>query len=67
MGTSETQYAREVSIIDPKAKTFTLVSQNLSLCNIMKCNEEISYTVSPENPEKYVHISTFVCISELII
>ncbi|CAO0803600.1 PRELI-like family-domain-containing protein [Mucor lusitanicus] len=52
MGADETQYVREISTIDPKAKTFTLTSQNLSLCNIMKCNEEISYTVSPENPEK---------------
>ncbi|KAI9340348.1 PRELI-like family-domain-containing protein [Pilaira anomala] len=52
MGADETQYVREVSTIDPKQKTFTLTSQNLSLCNIMKCNEEISYIVSPENPEK---------------
>lgn len=52
MGADETQYVREVSTIDPKAKTFTMTSQNLSLSNIMKCNEEISYTVSPENPEK---------------
>lgn len=52
MGADETQYVREVSTIDPKAKTFTLTSQNLSLCNIMKCNEEITYTVSPENPEQ---------------
>ncbi|KAI9480872.1 MAG: PRELI-like family-domain-containing protein [Benjaminiella poitrasii] len=52
MGTKETQFVREVSTIDPKAKTFTLTSQNLSLRNIMKCYEEISYTVSPENSEK---------------
>lgn len=52
MGAGETQYVREVSVIDPKAKTYTMTSQNISLCNIMKCNEEITYTVSPENPEK---------------
>ncbi|KAG1591751.1 hypothetical protein G6F48_003094 [Rhizopus delemar] len=52
MGAEETQYVREVSTIDPKAKTFTLTSENLSLCNIMKCNEEISYTVSPEDSGK---------------
>lgn len=52
MGADETQYVREVSTIDPNKKTFTLTTQNISLCNIMKCNEEITYTVSPENPHK---------------
>lgn len=52
MGAEETQYVREVSVIDPKAQTYTMNSQNISLCNIMKCNEEITYTVSPENSEK---------------
>ncbi|KAI8378991.1 PRELI-like family-domain-containing protein [Blakeslea trispora] len=52
MGADETQYVREISVIDPNKKTFHLTSQNLSLCNIMKCNEEITYTVSPEHPEK---------------
>ncbi|KAI8992682.1 PRELI-like family-domain-containing protein [Pilobolus umbonatus] len=52
MGADETQYVREVSTIDPKKKTFTLRSDNLSLCNIMKCEEEISYTVSPDHPQK---------------
>ncbi|CAO3696145.1 hypothetical protein G6F56_003454 [Rhizopus delemar] len=52
MGAGETQYVRELSQINPKTKTFTLTSENLSLCNIMKCNEEISYIVSPEDPQK---------------
>lgn len=52
MGSGETQYVREVSVIDPKAKTYKMTSQNISLCDIIKCNEEITYTVSPENSEK---------------
>ncbi|ORE11858.1 hypothetical protein BCV72DRAFT_196835 [Rhizopus microsporus var. microsporus] len=52
MGADETQYVREVSTIDPNSKTFTLLSENLSLNNIMKVNEEITYTVAPEDPGK---------------
>ncbi|KAI8977510.1 PRELI-like family-domain-containing protein [Mycotypha africana] len=52
VGAEETQYVREVSTIDPKAKTFKMTSQNLSLCNLLKCNEEITYTVSPEHAGK---------------
>ena len=52
MGADETQYVREVSTIDPNSKTFTLSSENLSLSNIMKVNEEITYTVAPQDPGK---------------
>ncbi|KAI8879890.1 MSF1-domain-containing protein [Backusella circina FSU 941] len=52
LGTGETQFVREVSTIDPKKKSFVLVSENLSLCNFMKCEEEISYTALPGYPEK---------------
>ncbi|KAI8583494.1 hypothetical protein K450DRAFT_221471 [Umbelopsis ramanniana AG] len=52
IGASSTQYVREVAIIDPKTKTMTLSSKNLTLSNILSCEESITYTQHPTIPEK---------------
>ncbi|CAO3691859.1 unnamed protein product [Umbelopsis ramanniana] len=52
IGASSTQYVREVAIIDPRTKTMTLDSKNLTLSNILSCEESITYTQHPTSPEK---------------
>ncbi|CAO3673600.1 unnamed protein product [Umbelopsis vinacea] len=52
IGASTTQYVREVAIIDPKAKTMTMDSKNLTLSNILSCEESITYIEHPSCPEK---------------
>ncbi|GAB5590342.1 Phospholipid metabolism protein [Umbelopsis nana] len=52
IGASTTQYVREVAIIDPKSKTLTLDSKNLTLSNILSCEESITYSEHPSYSEK---------------
>ncbi|ORZ24319.1 PRELI-like family-domain-containing protein [Absidia repens] len=52
LGTETTQYVREISIIDPKAKTVTMRSINLTMANLLKVEETIVYQVHPEDKEK---------------
>ncbi|KAI8642554.1 PRELI-like family-domain-containing protein [Parasitella parasitica] len=52
LGSSSTQYVREISIIDPKKKTLTMRSINLTLCNLLSCEETIVYKEHPEDQHK---------------
>lgn len=52
LGSSSTQYVREISIIDPKKKTLTMRSINLTLCNLLSCEETIVYQEHPEDQQK---------------
>ncbi|KAI9250528.1 PRELI-like family-domain-containing protein [Phascolomyces articulosus] len=51
-GDSNAQYVREISIIDPKKKTLTMRSQNLTMSNLLSVEEEIEYSVHPEDSNK---------------
>ncbi|KAI9488908.1 PRELI-like family-domain-containing protein [Zychaea mexicana] len=46
------QYVREISIIDPKKKTMTMRSQNLTMSNLLSVEEEIVYCEHPEDHTK---------------
>ncbi|GAB5588541.1 Phospholipid metabolism protein [Umbelopsis nana] len=52
MGTGYTQYVREISFIDPKQKTLTMDSINLTLSNYMSVAESIKYEEHPTEPAK---------------
>jgi hypothetical protein len=52
MGTGYTQYVREISRIDPKQKTMTMDSINLTLSNYMSVAESITYEEHPTEPSK---------------
>ncbi|KAI9482849.1 MAG: PRELI-like family protein [Benjaminiella poitrasii] len=52
LGSSSTQYVREISVIDPNKKTFTMRSINLTLCHLLTCNETIIYQEHPEDKTK---------------
>ncbi|CAO3661821.1 unnamed protein product [Umbelopsis ramanniana] len=52
MGTGYTQYVREISRIDPKSKTLTMDSINLTLSSYMSVAESIKYTEHPSEPGK---------------
>jgi hypothetical protein len=52
MGTGYTQYVREISRIDPKSKTLTMDSINLTLSSYMSVAESIKYTEHPTEPGK---------------
>ncbi|KAI7861038.1 PRELI-like family-domain-containing protein [Circinella umbellata] len=49
---AHSQYVREISIIDPKKKTLTMRSQNLTMSNILSVEEEIEYREHPEDPSR---------------
>ncbi|KAI9314601.1 protein MSF1 [Dichotomocladium elegans] len=46
------QYVREISIIDPKEKTLTMTSQNLTMSNLLSVNEKIIYKEHPLDKAK---------------
>ncbi|CDS05727.1 YDR185Cp-like protein [Lichtheimia hyalospora FSU 10163] len=46
------QYVREISIIDPKEKTLTMTSQNLTMSNLLSVNETIVYREHPHDKQK---------------
>ncbi|KAI8086574.1 PRELI-like family-domain-containing protein [Halteromyces radiatus] len=52
LGTGTTQYVREISIIDPKAKTLTMRSINLTMANLLKVEETIVYREHPDDQQK---------------
>ncbi|KAI8888913.1 MSF1-domain-containing protein [Backusella circina FSU 941] len=49
LGTGSTQYVREISIIDSKKKTLTMHSINLTMSNLLSCNETIVYSEHPQD------------------
>ncbi|CAL1536521.1 unnamed protein product [Lymnaea stagnalis] len=52
IGIQEVCYASEHSIVDPKSKTFTLKTRNVTLANIITINEELVYIQHPSDPSK---------------
>ena len=51
-------YVREVSEVDPKAKTVVLKSVNLTCANLLRVNETCSYTPSSTSSNQTVFKST---------
>ncbi|KAI1314948.1 hypothetical protein EDD11_001533 [Mortierella claussenii] len=49
LGGSTVSYVRETSELDPKTKKLTMKTQNLSMCNVLKINETVTYTVHPQD------------------
>ncbi|KAI8980919.1 PRELI-like family-domain-containing protein [Pilobolus umbonatus] len=49
LGAGSTQYVREVSIIDPKKKTLTMHSINLTMSNLLSVKETIKFNEHPED------------------
>ncbi|KAF8474965.1 PRELI-like family-domain-containing protein [Kalaharituber pfeilii] len=47
---TEESYVREVSYVDPKNKSVTMKSTNLTLNNLLSVQETVTYTPAPENP-----------------
>ncbi|KAI8369931.1 MSF1-domain-containing protein [Blakeslea trispora] len=52
LGGGSRQYVRETSVIDPKEKTLTMHSVNLTLSNILSVEETIVYKEHPEDSSK---------------
>ncbi|KAF9918880.1 hypothetical protein BX616_004617 [Lobosporangium transversale] len=49
LGGSTVSYVRETSELDPKTKKLTMKTQNLTMCNVLKINETVTYTVHPQD------------------
>ena len=52
VGGSNVSYVRKVSEVDPKAKTLTLRSVNMSMCNLLSVYEVCTYRPNVENDIK---------------
>ncbi|KAI9499228.1 PRELI-like family-domain-containing protein [Zychaea mexicana] len=52
LGSDTTHYVREVSTIDPRTKTLTMCSVNLTMSNLLTVEETIRYQEHPEDPLK---------------
>lgn len=52
IGIQEVCYASEHSIVDPKSKTFSLNSRNVTLANVLRVDEKLVYTQHPKDPTK---------------
>ncbi|KAI9259916.1 PRELI-like family-domain-containing protein [Sporodiniella umbellata] len=52
LGANTTQYVREVSTIDPKTKTLTMYSVNLTMANLLQVQETIVYQEHPTDKTK---------------
>ncbi|CAO3624075.1 unnamed protein product [Cunninghamella blakesleeana] len=52
LGSGTTQYVREISMIDPKKKTLTMRSINLTMANLLKVEETIVYQEHPQEKNK---------------
>lgn len=50
VGGSNVSYVREVSEVDPKTKTLTLRSVNLTMNNLLSVYETVTYKPDPANP-----------------
>lgn len=51
VGGSDVSFVREVSEVDPKAKTLTLRSVNLTMNSLLSVYETVVYSPNPEDPE----------------
>uniref|UniRef100_A0A0B6Y0H0 PRELI/MSF1 domain-containing protein n=1 Tax=Arion vulgaris TaxID=1028688 RepID=A0A0B6Y0H0_9EUPU len=52
IGIQELCYASEHSSVDPKSKTFTLRTRNVTLSNIVTVDEQLTYYQHPTDPTK---------------
>ncbi|KAK0045208.1 protein slowmo 2 [Biomphalaria pfeifferi] len=52
IGIHETCFASEHSTVDPRTKTFTLKSRNVTLANVLRVDEHLVYTQHPTDPTK---------------
>ncbi|KAI9315612.1 PRELI-like family-domain-containing protein [Dichotomocladium elegans] len=52
MGSGTTHYVREISTIDPRTKTLTMKSINLTMSNILRVEETIRYEEHPLDEQK---------------
>ncbi|KAI9020939.1 PRELI-like family-domain-containing protein [Phycomyces nitens] len=52
LGADTTQYVHETSTIDPKTKTLSMKSRNLTLSNLLTIEETIEYTEHPEDSQQ---------------
>ncbi|KAG0259342.1 hypothetical protein DFQ27_004113 [Actinomortierella ambigua] len=44
LGGSTTSYVRETSELDPKTQKLTMKTENLTMCNVLRINETVTYT-----------------------
>ncbi|KAI8099263.1 PRELI-like family-domain-containing protein [Halteromyces radiatus] len=49
LGGDTTQYVREISVIDPRKKTLSMESVNLTMSNFLSVHESIEYKQHPED------------------
>ncbi|KAG0048246.1 hypothetical protein BGZ83_006775 [Gryganskiella cystojenkinii] len=49
LGGSTLSYVRETSELDPKTQKLTMKTQNLSMCNVLKINETVTYSSNPQD------------------
>ncbi|KAG0006095.1 hypothetical protein BGZ80_011038 [Entomortierella chlamydospora] len=49
LGGSTVSYVREISELDPKTMKLTMKTQNLTMCNVLKINETVTYTAHPQD------------------
>lgn len=54
IGESKTQFVREISILDPRNRTVTLQSRNLTCANLVVCDETVTYAQHPREEGKTV-------------
>ncbi|OAD79525.1 hypothetical protein PHYBLDRAFT_107019 [Phycomyces blakesleeanus NRRL 1555(-)] len=52
LGTDETQYVREISTIDPRKKTLTMQSVNITTSHLLTIEEETTYYEHPEDKKQ---------------
>src|SRR4051812_27399008 len=52
LGETETQFVREISILDPRNRTVTLKSRNLTCASLMVCEETVTYSQDPRDETK---------------
>ncbi|KAH3902049.1 PRELI/slowmo family protein SCDLUD_001860 [Saccharomycodes ludwigii] len=50
VGSDNTSYIREISVVDLNTKTLTMESSNLTGCNILKVFETVRYSPHPQDP-----------------
>ncbi|KAF3161006.1 hypothetical protein TWF106_011106 [Orbilia oligospora] len=51
VGGADVSYVREISYVDPVAKTVRMESQNLTFSNLLSVFETVTYRPDPSNPE----------------
>ncbi|KAI7867419.1 protein MSF1 [Spinellus fusiger] len=52
LSTKETQYVREISIVDPRQKMLTMNSVNLTMSNLLTIEEHTTYYQHPDHREQ---------------